>query len=84
MAETEKQKNERSCCSNHFKLNMIMCILSDITGVQDVSLNLNRESVSEHRMLLGRLFQSLGVKYNLLCWTLLVLRPSVIEDWLGC
>ncbi len=53
-----------------------MCIWSDITAVQDYEmhymnawqkicvfyLDLNRESVSEHRTLSGRLFQSLGAK----------------------
>ncbi len=55
-----------------------MYVWSDITAVQDYemhymnawlkrcvfNLDLNRESVSEPRMLSGRLFQSLGVKYE--------------------
>ncbi len=55
-----------------------MCVLSDIHAVQDCekhyinawlkrcvfNLDLNRESVSEPRTLSGRLFQSLGAKYE--------------------
>ncbi len=52
-----------------------MCICSDRLAVQDCemhslpnrcvfNLDLNRESVSESRMLSGRLFQSLGAKYE--------------------
>ncbi len=55
-----------------------MCIWSDISAVQDdemhymnawlkrcvFNLDLNRESVSEPRTLSGRLFQSLGAKYE--------------------
>ncbi len=55
-----------------------MCVWSDITAVQDYemhyenawlkrcvfNLDLNWESVSEHWMLSGRLFQSLRAKYE--------------------
>ncbi len=55
-----------------------MCIWSDIAEVQDCemhymnawlkrcvfNLDLNRESVSEPRALSGRLFQSLGARYE--------------------
>ncbi len=55
-----------------------MCVWSDITAVQDYemhymnawlkrcvfNLDLNRESVSEPRTLSGRLFQSLGARYE--------------------
>ncbi len=55
-----------------------MCIWSDITAVQDYemhymntwlkrcvfNLDLNRESLSEPQTLSGRLFQSLGDKYE--------------------
>ncbi len=55
-----------------------MCVWSDILAVQDCemhymnawlnrcvfNLDLNRESVSEPRTLSGRLFQSLGAKYE--------------------
>ncbi len=49
-----------------------MCICSDRLAVQDCEMHymnawlidLNRESVSEPRTLSGRLFQSLGAKYE--------------------